>query len=85
MALQMEYVDANSLKIIGAGNLVWKLLLSTIPIINSITYWLGSEVFPALIVGNQRENHPIGTTMSLIISFLYIVEPSILMASSYYI
>ena len=65
--------------------MVWKIMLSVIPIIYSLTNWLGSEVYPALIVGDQRENHTIGTTFSLILSFLYTVEPSILMASSYYI
>lgn len=87
----MQFVDIDSLSIIGrhgifdGGNLIMKIVLSTMPIIYSLTYWLGSEVYPALIVGNQRENHAIGTTMSLILSFIYVVEPSILMASSYYI
>lgn len=59
-------------------------MTSAAPVLFSFALWMISDVFPGIIIGTSVINHPYGTIVSMIVSFLYHIEPSILMAASYY-
>jgi hypothetical protein len=63
---------------------ILKVFLTSVPTFISFGLWMISDVFPGIIIGTSLINHPVGTIFSLIVSFLYHVEPSILMSASYY-
>lgn len=62
----------------------FKIFFTSASMFVSFGLWMFSDVFPGIIIGNSIINHPVGTIFSMIVSFLYHVEPSILMSASYF-
>ena len=66
--------------------LILKILVSFGPLLYSYISWVLTEVCLALFVGNSLFlYHPVGTTISLMLSYIYIVEPSAMIATNYFI
>ena len=62
----------------------FKILSALSPFIYTYVSWALFDVAPATLIGQYLFNtHRLGTTLSLIIRFIYTVTPSVLFASNY--
>ena len=62
----------------------FRLFSAFAPFIYTYLAWVLSEVIPATLVDqNLFNSHRLGTTASLILSFIYTVTPSIIFAGNY--
>ncbi len=79
--------DAQTLKLNLPNIFVIDLFPTSIflPVIYSYLTWILVDVGLAVLVGRDFfKHHRFGTTISLILSFLYTVEPSLLIAGEYF-
>ena len=62
----------------------FRILSALSPFIYTYLSWALFDVAPAILIGQDLfKSHRFGTTVSLIISFIYTVTPSVLFAANY--